>query len=85
MKLNTLVLLLAMELCERHLIKSYLFEIGRYQKIGSKLSFLFNSALNMVSLFIISQIVLRHSQICVVQTYRMMLFIPMQQKPLLKR
>jgi hypothetical protein len=32
----TLVLLLAMELCEHYLIKSQLFEIGRYQKLKSK-------------------------------------------------
>ncbi len=76
--LNTLVLLLAMELCERHLMKPQLFEIGRYQKLKIKLSILFNFDLTMVSLFIISQIVLRHLRICVVKTYRVMLFILMQ-------
>jgi hypothetical protein len=50
----------------------------------NKLCLLFNSALTMVSLFIISHIVLRHLQIRVVKNYRVILFIVMQQKPLLK-
>jgi hypothetical protein len=47
-------------------------------KLKNKLSLLLNFALTMVSLFITSQIVLRHLQICVIKTYRVMLFILMQ-------
>ncbi len=74
-KPNTLVSLLAMELCERHLIKSQLLEIGHYQKLKNILSLLFNFALTMVSLSTISPIVLRHLRICVVKTYLVILFI----------
>jgi hypothetical protein len=59
-KRNTLVSLLAMELFEHYLIKSHLIEIGRCQKLKNRFSLLCNSILTMVSLFTISQIVLRH-------------------------
>jgi hypothetical protein len=83
-RLNILVLLLVMELCEWHQVKSQLSKIGRHRKLKSKLSLLANFALTMVSLFTISRIVLRHLQICVAKTCLVMSFIPMQ-KPRLKR
>jgi len=52
-----------MELFEHHLIQFQLLEIGPYQKLKSKLNLLSGFVLNMLSLFIISRIVLRHKLI----------------------
>jgi hypothetical protein len=67
-----------MELCDRHMITSQMLGIGRYHKLRNKLSLLFNFALTLISLSAISQIVLRHLQICVAKNYLVMLFTLMQ-------